>query len=149
MPTYFSAKHGEHRPNFNHPDSVELEEMIDSCRAAVAGDASDVVIIDGILALHYEELRSLMHLRCYVTIDLEEMLARRTLRNLEAGYGGSAEDIASYNRECVSPQHQRYNAPTARFADVLIPNDTGTTEDRDRSIEEICVSVARLRAGSG
>ncbi|MCP4225553.1 MAG: hypothetical protein GY773_19630 [Actinomycetia bacterium] len=141
MPTYYSAHHGEWRPNFNHPDSVERHEMIGCCGAAVA---SEVVIIDGILALYYEELRSLMHLRCYVTIELDEMLARRTQRNLAAGYGGSAEDIAWYNRECVVPQHHQFNAPTRRFADLLVPNDTHATQDRDRIIEEVCISISQV-----
>ncbi len=138
MPTYRSEVHGEHRPDFNHPDSVDRAAMLAVCRGPVS---TDVVILDGILALHDEELLAAMHLRLYVTIDLAEMLARRTSRNLAAGYGGDAAEIAAYNRECVVPQHRRYNAPTAAVADLLIPNDAGTTDDRDRLVAEICAAI--------
>ncbi len=143
MPTYRSSLHPDPRPDFNHPDSIDRTSMLLACRGPF--DDHDVVVIDGILALHDDELRAAMHLRLYVTIELEEMLARRTSRNLAAGYGGGAEEIAAYNRECVVPQHRRYNAPTARFADVLVPNDTEATVRRDRIIAEICEAIGGLR----
>lgn len=143
MPTYRSSLHPDPRPDFNHPDSIDRTSMLLACRGPF--DDHDVVVIDGILALHDDELRAAMHLRLYVTIELEEMLARRTSRNLAAGYGGGAEEIAAYNRECVVPQHRRYNAPTARFADVLVPNDTEATDRRDRIIAEICEAIVDLR----
>jgi uridine kinase len=138
MPTYDSALHCSGQPDFNHPDSFERDEMVAFCTGL---SGHDVVIIEGILVLHFAELRSLMHLKCYVTIELEEMLVRRTERNLAAGYGGSREEIHEYNTLCVTKQHRRFNAPTASHADVLIPNDNGRSEDRDRIIADIQASV--------
>ncbi len=155
MPTYSSLEHGEDRPDFNHPDSVDRSLMIEQCRAAVDPTRSqpaatvEVVIIEGILALYYPELRELMHLRCYVTVELEEMLDRRMKRNIAAGYGGGPAEIAAYNRECVEPQHRRYNQPTAAMADLLIPNDREATAERDRMIAEVCGSILRLLGRAG
>ena len=53
-----------------------------------------------------------MDLKCYVTVDVDVMLTRRTERNVRAGYGGSREEIECYNRQSVAPQHLRFNAPT-------------------------------------
>lgn len=138
MPTYYSAFHGEPRPDFNHPDSTDSTAMVEACRAI---EEVDVLILEGILVLHYPESRALIDLMCYVDTDLDQMLVRRTERNLAAGYGGSAEEIAHYNADCVAPQHRRFNAPTADYADVRIPNSEGHLDDRDRVITEICRAV--------
>ena len=142
MPTYYSSYHKAPRPDFNHPDSFLRDQMIAFCQKVTG---HDVVIVEGILALHFAELRSLMHMRCYVTIELEEMLRRRKARNLAAGYGGTAVEIDWYNLECVTPQHLRFNAPTAQHADLLIPNGEGHAEDRDDRVMQICSAVHSLR----
>ena len=138
MPTYYSAHHDEQRPNFNHPESFHRHEMFDYCRES---RGSDVVIIEGILALHFAELRSLMQIKCYVAIPPDQMLARRMARNLAAGYGGTGEEIAWYNTECVKPYHERFNAPTARHADVIIANGDGNESEWDDALGEICGAV--------
>ncbi|MGI9597575.1 MAG: uridine kinase family protein [Acidimicrobiales bacterium] len=142
MPTYHSTLHNGPRPDFNHPRSFDLTEMLTMCRSPT-GD--QVVIMEGILALHFDELRALMDLRCYVTIEIDEMLRRRTARNLAAGYGGTANEIDFYNRDCVQPQHLRFNRPSADHAEVLIPNDGPPSAERERAILEIC---RRVRARS-
>jgi len=134
LPTYYSDFHQSPRPDFNRPDSFRVGEMVVAC-TAVTG--YDVLILEGILALYYAELRALMDICCYVDAPLEEMLIRRTQRNLARGYGGPYEEIAHYNLECVSPQHRRYNWPTRRFADVVVPNGLG-----DEMLKE--QAVARL-----
>ncbi len=141
MPTYYSSLHRDQRPDFNHPDSTDSAAMVAFCRDAAG---ADVIILEGILVLHYPDARSLMHLLCYVDTELDLMLARRTERNLRAGYGGGAGEIAHYNADCVTPQHRRFNAPTADHADVLIPNDDERIEDRDRVIAEICDAIAAV-----
>lgn len=138
MPTYYSALHGQPRPDFNHPDSTDGEAMVAACQGV---DGVAVVILEGILVLHYPEARALMDIRCYVDTDLDQMLARRTKRNLAAGYGGTAEEIAHYNADCVAPQHRRFNAPTAEHADVLIRNSDGQEDERDRAIAEVCKTI--------
>ncbi|MGH1493595.1 MAG: hypothetical protein ACRBK7_30055 [Acidimicrobiales bacterium] len=148
MPSYYSTPHGENRPNFNHPESFRREEMIDYCRRFVSPETVDVdvVIVEGILALYFAELRSLMHLRCYIQVPLEQMLARRLQRNLAAGYGGTEAEIEWYNRECVSPEHQRFNAPTALHGDVLISNADGDGVERDRALADTCRAIRGARA---
>jgi uridine kinase len=142
MPTYFSEYHGEPRPDFNRPDSFYTDAMFAHCRAL---SGYDVVILEGILALYYPELRELMHLRCYVSLDFQEMLIRRTARNLAAGYGGPYEEIAHYNLECIMPQHRRYNAPTARYADLVIPNDVALAAEREAKMAALCQLIHQVK----
>ena len=152
LPTYRSAHHGQDRPDFNRPDSFRVGELLAACHRAAAPavpempGSADIVVIEGILALHFAVLRPLLHLRCYVTAPVEQMLARRTARNLAAGYGGGAEEIAWYNRECVVPRHRRWNAPSAAHADVLVPNGDGEEAAGERALAEIVAAVRAVRA---
>ncbi|MEC9378575.1 MAG: hypothetical protein VX528_06375 [Candidatus Latescibacterota bacterium] len=78
--------------------------MVQTC--STPGDA-DVVILDGHLALYYDELRAVMDIACFVDARIDDMLSRRTQRNMAADYGGGLETILHYNRECVVPGYER------------------------------------------
>ena len=82
-----------------------------------------------------------MDVKCFVDIDLSEMLERRTRRNLVAGYGGSAENIWHYNRECVGPEYIRYLLPTRAYADIVIPNQRGMEAERDAILQTLCEAI--------
>lgn len=142
LPTYYSEFHRELRRDFNRPDSFKTEEMFAYC-AGIRGH--DVVILEGILALFYPELRRLMDVKCYVTVSLDEMLIRRTKRNLAVGYGGGFEEIAHYNLECVTRQHERYNAPTIRHADLVIPNGNDDSERREKILAALCRGIQKYK----
>ena len=142
LPTFYSEFHQGPQPDFNRPDSFFTETMFSEC-ARITGH--NVVILEGILVLFYPELRALMDIKCYVTLALEEMLIRRTNRNLAVGYGGPYEEIAHYNLECVIPQHNRYNAPTARYADLIIPNDHEDQEKKGAILHNFCEAILDVK----
>jgi uridine kinase len=138
LPKYWSNYHQGERPNFNHPDSLKVDEMLAYC-SALSG--FDVIIFDGHFALYYPQMRAMMDIKCFVDIDLDEMLERRTRRNLDANYGGSAENIWHYNRECVAPSYCHYLLPTVAYADVIIPNNVTSAVEQDQIITAICQAV--------
>lgn len=143
LPTYYSDYHRALRPDFNRPDSLRVEEMIAFCRS-IAG--VDVVIFDGHFGLYYAELRALMDVKCFVAAESAEMLARRTRRNLAAGYGGDQETILNYNRECVLPRYQEFILPTRSHADIVIPNGHTDNSERDRLIDMLCRKIRSQQA---
>ncbi len=143
LPTFYSEYHRAPRPDFNRPDSFRIEKLFSAC-AGISG--CDVAIVEGILVLHYPELRRLMDIRCYVAVSPAEILIRRTERNLAVGYGGPFAEIAHYNVECVIPQHRRYNAPQQRYADVIIPNDLHEAQDRDETLDWLSTQILRAFA---
>jgi uridine kinase len=146
LPKYYSCYHQSYQPDFNTPDSLMAKRMVAYCRqAAMAG----VVVFDGHLALHYPEMRELMDIKCFVAVDVAEMLERRTTRNLSAGYGGDRENILAYNRECVVPRHEQFILPTRRFADILIPNRRSDTPERDAIIGILCRKIRLQQAIPG
>ncbi len=115
-----------------------VERMIAYCREI---KHSGVVIFDGHFALYYPEMRELMDIKCYVHVDLEETLERRTVRNLSAGYGGSRENILAYNRECVVPRHKQFIQPASGFADILIRNNKSDIPERDALLNALCRKI--------
>lgn len=136
LPTYYSLHHGEGRPDYNRPDSLNEVEMIRVC--SVPAEA-DVVILDGHLSLFYDGLRALMDVKCFVEASIEEMLTRRTQRNLAADYGGGLDTILHYNRECVVPGYERYILPSKVHAGIIISNDTQQT--RGAGVQQVCQSI--------
>jgi uridine kinase len=138
MPRYWSDYHHSERPHYNHPDSLKVDEMVAFCEQ-ISG--FDVVLLDGHFCLYYPAMRRLMDVKCFVDIDLDEMLERRTLRNLAEGYGGSAENIWHYNRECVGPEYIRYLVPTRDYADIVIPNQGSKAAERDAILQGLCEAI--------
>jgi len=143
MPRYWSDYHQTERPHYNHPDSLKVEEMVSFCEK-ISG--FDVVLLDGHFALYYPAMRRLMDIKCFVDIDLREMLERRTQRNLSVGYGGSAEVIWHYNRECVGPEYIRYLLPTRAYADIVIPNHGARAAERDAVVQVMCEEILLRRS---
>jgi len=138
MPKYYSHYLGQEQPNFNRPEALDFASMIDFCRN-ISG--FDLVILEGHFALYRQEMRDLMDIKCYVTIDVQEMLERRTVRNLAANYGGDRDNILNYNKECVLPMYYEYILPTKQYADLLIPNSSGDTRERDAHVESLCLAI--------
>jgi uridine kinase len=146
LPKYYSSYHQGCQPDFNTPDSLMVERMVTSCRAVAA---PGVVIFDGHFALYYAEMRELMDIKCFVAVDVAEMLERRTKRNLAAGYGGDRENILAYNRECVVPRYAQFIQPTQSFADVVIRNGRSDMHERDALLDMLCRKIRAQQTGMG
>jgi uridine kinase len=131
-PRYFSKIHGEERPDYNCPDSFRVEEMIAFCRDA---KDADVVLLEGILTLHFTELRDLMDLKVFVHADADERIVRRIRRNLTRS---SLDDIVGYYLESVRYRHREFCEPTRSLSDVVMEGGMAWDEDRISLVQEIC-----------
>jgi uridine kinase len=129
LPRYPSPSRGRPWPDYNRPESFRTAELLACCRQL---QGCDLAILEGILVLHDPELRALLDLRIYVEADADERIVRRIRRNLKAGH--SLDDICDYYLESVRFQHQLYNAPTARHADLIVPGGAREEAERERLI---------------
>lgn len=141
LPTAPSSSRQCPWPDYNRPDSFRVEELLQHCRGL---SGADVVLLEGILVLHYAELRRLMALRLYVEADADERITRRMRRNVRAGM--NLDDVADYYLESVRFQHERYNAPTRLHADLIVPGGAAEAHTRDALSWAICTAVARAHA---
>ena len=138
LPTYYSEIYQEPRPDYNRPDSFNTEEMFAYCRAI---QGFDVVILEGILALYYPELREQMDIKCYVAADADERIIRRIKRNLARW---SYDEITNYYLESVRYQHARYNAPTQQHADLVIPGGMAEAVQREAILSALCDTILQF-----
>lgn len=128
--------------NFDHPDSIEFELLIDHIKKLKQGKSiklpiysyltctrSDetikvppkhVVIIEGILCLTQPELRDLMDIKVFVDCEADLRLARVIRRDtLERGRGID-QTLLRYE-ETVRPMHLQFIEPSKRYADIIVP----------------------------
>lgn len=138
LPPYVSPTRQEPWPDYNRPDSFHTEEMFAHCRSL---GGMDVVILEGILVLYYPELRELMDVKCYVAADADERIVRRIRRNLKAGM--KLDEICDYYLDSVRSQHDRFNAPTEKQADLVVPGGMADAQVREEMVEVLCRAIGR------
>lgn len=128
--------------NYDHPDSLETELMVEHIEKVLAGQAIErpvydfsqhlrsertvrvearpVLLLEGILILVERDLRELMDLRVFVDTDADVRVLRRVQRDMEER-GRSFSSIADQYHTTVRPMHQQFVEPSKRFADIIIP----------------------------
>jgi uridine kinase len=128
--------------NFDHPDAIEFELLIEDIRKLKKGEAINqpiysyltctrsaetvlikplqVIIIEGILCLSNEELRKLMDIRIYVDCEADVRLTRVIRRDL-IERGRDVDQILHRYENTVRPSHLNFIEPTKRYADIIVP----------------------------
>ncbi len=130
------------KKNFDHPDSIEFELMIDHVNKLKCGESieepiysfitctrakevkhvepKEVLIIEGILCLTNKALRDLMDIKVFVDCDSDLRLSRVIHRDIQER-GRNVEQVLKRYEETVRPSHIQFIEPTKRFADIIIP----------------------------
>lgn len=130
------------RVNFDHPDALETPLLVDHLRTLVRGEAvevpvydftthsrrhdtrqvqaSEVILLDGILVLAEPELRALMDIKIFVETDPDVRFIRRLERDLEER-GRTVESVVAQYHRTVRPMHLEFVEPSKRYADVIVP----------------------------
>ena len=79
-----------------------------------------VIIVEGILALCDETLRSLMDLKVFVDADSDERLIRVIKRDI-VERGRTTEAVMSRYTRILKPMHLQFIEPCKRYADLIVP----------------------------
>jgi uridine kinase len=128
--------------NFDHPDSLETELLIQHLKVLRQGrtveipeydftthtrlqetrhvEAAPVVIVEGILVFVEADLRKLFDVKLYVDTDADVRFIRRLQRDIE-DRGRSVESVCAQYLSTVRPMHLEFVEPSKRYADVIIP----------------------------
>ncbi len=104
-----------------------------------------IIIVEGILTLAIPELRELADLSIFIHVDDDARLSRRILRDFVGGarssMGTSKEDALAgeltYYFDYVKPNYQKYIAPLAEVADIVVHNNAKTPEPMLDRMENI------------
>jgi uridine kinase len=140
--------------NFDHPDSFEQELLVRDLELLQHGSEitvphydfkthsragflpaskpTPVIIIEGIFALYWPELRRLSAHRVFVDTPLETCLERRLERD-QRERGRTAESVMTQWNATVKPMFEQYTLPTREHATLYVQGDT-----------EIDMSIKRL-----
>ena len=79
-----------------------------------------VIVVEGILVLADERLRSRFDVKVFVDTDADIRLMRRIRRDLEHR-GRTFAQVRKQYYESVRPMHLAFVEPSKRFADIIIP----------------------------
>lgn len=77
------------------------------------------LILEGLFALHWDDLRSLFGTKVYVDAPDDVCLARRQVRDV-IERGRTSESVHRQYVETVRPMAELYVRPTRRFADIVV-----------------------------
>lgn len=81
--------------------------------------AADIVLLDGILLLHNEQLLPLFDVRVFIDTPLDICFIRRLQRDMSER-GRSQQSVIDQYLDTVRPMYQQYIAPSKRHADYVL-----------------------------
>jgi uridine kinase len=141
-PCFVSPSTGETMPDNNHPDSADNARLIaDLDLRRSSDDAPDVILLEGLMALHVPAIRERCDLRLFMELDADVRALRRLMRDM-SGVRGNRDPkfIVSYYSECARVGHIRYVQPSREHADLILQGDS----DFDR-IAPMIAAIIRSR----
>jgi len=128
--------------NYDHPTAFEWELLREHLDALLSGQAvempqydfsehrrkpervtvepTDVIVIEGILALYDEDLNDMLDLHIYVETDADVRILRRIQRDV-VDRGRDLEGVMDQYLSTVKPMHEQFIEPTKKNADIIIP----------------------------
>lgn len=131
--------------NYDHPDALEIKLLrfhLDALRNGNAVDApvydfathsrskdvqkitpTEVVIIEGILALHFPELREAYSYSVFVDTD-DDLRFRRRLKRDVCERGRTEGSVHAQWKATVQPMHLQYCAPTRELASEVMTGES-------------------------
>ncbi len=128
--------------NYDHPDALETDLLVQHLVALRAGQSVDVpvydfarytrraatdrveprsaVIVEGILIYTDARLRELMDIKVFVDADADTRFIRRLRRDVSER-GRTLESVIDQYLNTVKPMHLEFVEPSKRYADIIIP----------------------------
>lgn len=96
--------------------------IVHSCRLPSSHrvEGADVVMVEGILALHDEAVRCAFDVKIFVDADADVRLARRLRRDM-AERGRTVDNVLTQYDRTVRPSFEAFTLPTRSLADLVIP----------------------------
>ncbi|MBQ3742780.1 MAG: uridine kinase [Bacteroidales bacterium] len=128
--------------NFDHPDSIDWDLLVQHLRELKAGKAidqptysyitctrqaetvhvepSDIIIVEGILIFTCRELMDELDIKVFVDADDDDRLMRVITRDI-VERGKNVEWVIDRYTKTVKPMYLQFIAPSKRYADIIVP----------------------------
>ncbi len=128
--------------NYDHPDSLETDLLVEHLKALRAGqvvkvpaydfarhvrktetrrvEPRSIILVEGILIFVDRALRELFDVKIFVDTDADVRFIRRLERDI-AERGRTMESVVQQYQATVRPMHLEFVEPSKRYADLIIP----------------------------
>lgn len=128
--------------NFDHPNSLETDLMIEHLKELINGNSinlptydfsihtrtdktitinpNPIILVEGILIFAEPRLRELFDVKLFVDTDADIRLVRRIRRDITER-GRTIESVLEQYVKTVRPMHLEFVEPSKRYADIIIP----------------------------
>lgn len=148
--------HEREKLNYDHPDALETELLVEHIRQLKAGHPIDcpvydfsnhnraadtlrieprrVIVVEGILIFQSKELRELMDLRIFVDAEADVRLCRRIQRDVSQR-GRTVESVLTQYEDTVRPMHRKFVEPTKKYASFILPNG-----GKDKAVQDMLIN---------
>lgn len=145
--------------NFDHPDALETELLVQHLRALTRGETVPVpiydftthtrtaktkkisprpiIIAEGILLWTERTLRNLLNLKIFVDVPPDIRLIRRIHRDVNER-GRTLESVTHQYLETSRPMHEAYVEPARKHADLIVPGDRDLTIAANVILSHLC-----------
>jgi uridine kinase len=129
--------------NFDHPDAFDQDLLVDHVKRLKAGAPvekpvydfvtsnrlprtvtvapAELILIEGILVLHMDALRSEMDVRIFVETEDDVRIIRRLTRDIKER-GRDFDHVIHQYFTHVRPMHMAFVEPSKRWADIIVPH---------------------------
>ena len=130
------------KANYDHPSAFDNTLLADHLRMLMRREAiempvydyashtrraetrtvkpAQIILLEGILVLEDDLLRSIMDIKIYIDADSDERFIRRLLRDMKERRR-SADSVIEQYISTVRPMHLQFVEPSKRYADIIIP----------------------------
>jgi uridine kinase len=152
--------------NFDHPDAFDTELLVHHLKALKAGvpvkkpqydfvtstrrpdvsevQPADIILIEGILVLHIEQLRRELDVRIFVDAEDDVRIIRRLTRDIKDRGRDFDHVVGQYFRH-VRPMHLGFVEPSKRWADIIIPHGGNNDTAIDMLVGALRARMQRMR----
>jgi uridine kinase len=146
------------RVNFDHPDSLDSQLLIQHLQALKRGESVEVpvydfklhtrtqmtihiesqpvILVEGILIFAEPALRRLFDIKIFVDTDADIRFIRRLQRDI-AERGRSSDSVVNQYLTTVRPMHLEFVEPSKRYADVIVPEGGMNTVALDMIVARV------------
>ncbi len=129
--------------NYDHPDAIDHELLTTHVALLMQGQAiarpcydftthtrrgkvmvepKGILLLDGLFALYYPQLRSMVDLKIYIDTAMDVRLARRLERDTQRR-GREMGSVLKQYFASVRPMYFQFIEPTKAFADIVIDGE--------------------------
>jgi uridine kinase len=152
--------------NFDHPDAFDTDLLVHHLKLLKAGvpikkplydfvtsmrrpdtldvNPADIILIEGILVLHIEQVRKELDLRIFVDAEDDVRIIRRLTRDIKERGRDFDHVVAQYFRH-VRPMHMGFVEPSKRWADIIIPHGGNNETAIDMLVGALRARMQRMR----